>query len=252
VHGDPIQGIDPTGLLATLGGAQVTVTVGTSLGLSLGFSLLATIKATEAVTSILSSIELRRVASEIGVEVGTSTDVEKIEEDKSKYYFVHGSSTGAWSGPLTIFRNQIDLDFGSGLYSFSLSVEGPKDNPITGIGQAIRWSSRIQEKHGGDSFLLFFAIPKTVWSDPSYKKQDFGSRTRPHQDFSAHVNRNRASKTPVRYGVDVVFGPTAKYNSRINSWVPNDKLPRQYKFESLRGIEPLLVVPAGFRNPKLS
>lgn len=237
--GDPVNGIDPTGLFASA--------VGATTGVSLSISLEATVVLNVALIVNVQRLiyphpEYTRLATDLDTDVITATDVDTERRRNPGYvYFAHGTSSGVWSGTASDIDPMVgrtDLDFGRGFYTTLATTEG--------IAQTAQLALRAAEMSGGLSFILIVRIQQGAWNYLS--KKSYGTRYSPSPDYLPDVNafRSEARQPPIT-GFDVASGAVAK---RTNigpwTWVANPLYPEQYKFETIAGtskLEPVGIVP---------
>jgi len=241
VHAEPVQGVDPSGLLA--GGATSTGTaMSGALSIS-GMNLAATLLVIKAVHDLLPKTDplLRRIAEGLDVEIRIRTDVEKDRDRNPNYmYFVHGSSSGLWLDDTVRIDPQQGsprLDFGLGFYTFRASNEG-----ITRATE--RAVTMSNSPNGGTSFVLVVRMLRAHWN--RLTKMNYGTRYNPTNAYLPDVNAFRSGKA-VFTGKDVAFGAVAHRAATGNwTWVANPAYPEQYKFETIVGVsrlEPVALVP---------
>ncbi len=130
-HGDPVNGIDPTGLSVSVTTSMNTVTVGTTLASQRLAGVAATIFAAQSIQGSIQSQTLTRVARQLDSEVITRTDfIKKKKRNPSYRYFVHGTTANFWSENITQIdptyrkRGKPGKDFGVGFYTFVANKRG--------------------------------------------------------------------------------------------------------------------------------
>ena len=242
VHGDPVQGVDPTGLLVG-GGTTTSVTVAQSISsASIGVSIYASIKAIEAAKHLAGSSQLKPLAQALDAELLEKTKLKKKKaEDESQYkYFVHGGDARPWlSGITRAAFGVIDLliggvreDFGRGFYTFRADA--------TGVSRA---TILAQRKATTLPFLLVLKMKHTDW-----QTLDTVELSGADPQYISTVNgfRNQLSGYGTGlYGADVIGGPEAHQQpASSGNWVANPIGGFQYKFETPRSINPGILIRA--------
>lgn len=239
-HADPVNGIDPSGLLASSTltanaiGSSLTLTnlVGTYLVLGSAKTI------NDAYTEY---IELERVADLLDVDV--ISEPRDATRNPRLRVFAHGSSTGFWQ-QATIDGRGVG-DFGTGFYTF---IANPK-----GIAAASRRATEqsrnpLNRLGSGVPFVLLVGIGVPEFS--SLSKRSFGSPQSPTADYSSTVGSFNEAGGKGMVGVDVVFGPYSRgvFERGFGiDYVPNIEFPNQYKFEgdAIGRLRPIAVMSAG-------
>jgi hypothetical protein len=241
VHGDPVNGIDATGLFSvnvSLG----TITVASSItAIDVG----ATVFVIKSVYDLVPKTDplLRRITEGLGTKIRTKKDIETERDRNPNYmYFVHGSSSGAWSlDDVTIdpTAGNPRADFGFGFYTFRATSEGL----VRARERAIETSQR--RGTGGTPFMLVVRMLRANWN--RLRKQNYGTRYTPTASYLPDVNAFKAGTRQPFTGKDVAFGAVAKRAvTGAWTWIARPEFPEQFKFETFVGVsqlEPVGAVP---------
>lgn len=236
-HEDPIQRVDPSGLLA--GGVNGTI-VTTSIMMSLAATYLVLKPVVDQ--AFKTSSPLTRLAHALKAEVIDKNRLrtKKAVDENNYKYFVHGSNwrNVNWWSPLGFARispsfGRPDEDFGLGFYTFRAD--------ITGVDRA---TQRAKQAGKLGAFLLVFKMETSRWteldvvewtnpSDPGYIQVVNGFR---------HGSPGYESGL---YNADVVGGWEAnQWPPGSGNWVANPNGGFQYKFETPRSVDPTRLIPA--------
>ncbi len=214
VHGDPISGVDPSGML----NASVsvgTIGIGTSIGIGISFAISAQIYNVGAnlIGHAVQTAMLTAKAAELGVsylpDVGTALD----QRNRSKRHFVHGTTTNAWQGlasNIQIFTDGRPLDFGYGFYTRLFTIQGYSDVSKFAISRSkprLADNNAVSNRTGGVPFVIVFSMDWAAWNGLS--KKYYGQPSSPTPDFGPDVNKFRSVGGPIFAFKDVVYGPTA-------------------------------------------
>jgi RHS repeat-associated protein len=138
-------------------------------------------------------------------------------------YFVHGTTTTAWQGELSInpnIRGRSDTDFGFGFYAYRDTAEGQR----AAEGMAVRTRQRVR----GIAFVMVVAISDTDWDR-------LDTRHLTGDEWRYVVNSYRGKQRP--RGMDnysVVYGKVGVPDEdNRDRWVPSKTLPDQYRFTAV-------------------
>ena len=247
VHGDPIQGTDPTRLLTS---AEVNVSMAISIGISVGFTAMLVNSATNLIGDLVYAQALKAGEKASNLDVETYTQARR-KRDRSKRYFVHGTTTAVWKGSLqdiAIFYGR-PLDFGYGFYTRRFDLQ--RYSEVSRFAQMRSNAAKrpnvpenLSNTVGGLPFVVEFSMKWTHWDQLS--KKYYGSPEAPDPSFEPFVNLNRSGGGPPLTGKDVVYGPTAVKDPITQRWVSSPTLSTQFKFEyaGIRKLRPAFVLPA--------
>ena len=242
VHGDPIQGVDPTGLLVSARGALIGTAIATLVVSFIRVGLIPAIR--NAATGAAyhgASLRLRPLAESLRLPIKSRVDV-KTERNRDNQYkwFVHGSESGAWAGLTGINFNvggqgPLGSDFGIGFYTFLASTEG--------VDMATKRAQDARTNNPrGQGFIIVVRV--LVASFNSMSKINLGTRQAPAANYATFVAANRSA--PVLHNVNYIFGPTARQQPPGSGvWVAHPRWPEQYKFEisAAPHVQPYAIIP---------
>jgi len=237
-HGNPVGGIDPSGLLST-----IEVGVASSIAVSIDSLLITALivgKIQQTINDTAASAQLQHVAQQLDTEVFRS--VKDIKEPPNSRIFVHGSNAGQWLNTTGIAAIGSG-DFGTGFYTFQNSTRG-----VTAAANLALSRARSSIRGGGLGFVLFVAIDANAFG--SLSKRFFGFPNSPSPDWSPTVNSFYENGGRGFLRVDVAIGPysrtvtTRGFGSEL---LVNPSFPNQYKFETSTAIsqlKPIGIIPA--------
>jgi RHS repeat-associated protein len=230
-HANPVMGVDPSGDLL------VTTLTASSLMASIAVSALLTIRAVQLIDR-LQPTALERLATDLNTKVITHVELERRVRDEPGQYFIHGGTAIRWRGATGIKitkrpDNLLGNDFGDGFYTYRADISG-----IEAASRLARSRASIPII-GGEPFLLLVKVDNDTWG--RFIKKDYGPKHAPDSSWHVDVNAFRSRERSGFLGVDVVFGPTAREVG--GTWIVDQNLPIQYKFETIAGLEPAGVLP---------
>ena len=232
-QGNPIMGIDPSGHENM---PTMTVNMGV-VGTVASENMAVTMAARTTLTSrILQSAALSAfLADAFGLfDHNPQTDVDTLKRKYPDYMvFIHATSTGAWpeligGGVPTIDPSKgLGKDFGCGFYTFNASSADPRIIPA-----AVQWANEAASEEGGIPEVTFWLIKRAKYQ--SLSKADFTALSTLQYSQVVSGFRDEITETT---GKNVAFGEIAKRQG--GTWVRNNSLPLQYKFEGFSGVSGL-------------
>jgi len=219
VHGDPVNGIDPSGwFTGTVNDVNLTTGLSAKISLSIGASALLLAKAWQSARIRAEFQQLEAVATDLGTDVITSRDMKQ----PGAKVFLHGTNIAEWS-----FLGMIDAtigrvgDFGIGYYTFP-AEDSRSLGKVTERAQP--WK--------GIPFIIVTAVDLPTWQLMS--KWDLTINTTSGAQYKEIVTSFRDGVRSPFTSYHVVFGEVAKPRPVTKVWIRQDPeagFPWQYKFE---------------------